>query len=213
MAFEVIIFDLDNTLYPRDSGVMQEIGRRIHVWIRDRFYVTPEEAAALRRQYLQNYGSTMNGLIVEHDIDHQDFLDFVHDIPLEEYLAPDPALDAMLASIPLRKVIYTNATTAHARRVLRTLDVERHFECVVGIDDMNLRNKFNHDAYERMLEMIGARGPTCIMVEDSVYNLSPAKALGLTTILVDGEPSEYADIEVESVLEVGAVVDRLLERG
>ncbi len=211
--FEVVIFDLDNTLYPRDSGVMQEIGRRIRVWICDRLRVAEAGAAVLRRRYLQNYGSTMNGLIAEHDIDFRDYLDFVHDIPLEEYLAPDPALDAMLISIPLRKVIYTNATTAHAHRVLQTLDIEDHFEHIVGIDDMDLRNKFNHDAYERMLGLIGARGPAGIMIEDSAHNLSPAKDLGLTTVLVGGESSEYADFEVRSVLEVGAVIDRLLERG
>jgi len=208
MVFELVIFDLDNTLYPRGSGVMKEIGHRIQLWLCERLDLTWEEAIEVRADYLHRHGTTLGGLIAERGIAPRDYLDFVHDIPLEEYLSPDPALDAMLSSIPLRKVIYTNATARHARRVLRALGVTEHFERVIGIDDMGLRNKFNHDAYERMLSLIGAQGPVCFMVEDSPRNLLPAKALGMTTILVDAEPSEYADFEIDSVLEVGHVIDK-----
>jgi putative hydrolase of the HAD superfamily len=212
MSFEYIIFDLDNTLYPRDSGVMGEIGRRIQAWLCDRLGLTWQEAVDLRRDYLNRHGTTMGGLMTEHDIEVDEYLDFVHDIPIEDYLTTDPALVQMLKKIPLRKVIYTNATSEHGRRVLQALGVVDQFECIIGIEEVGLRNKFNREAYTRVLALLKTAGPACIMVEDSARNLQPAKELGLTTILVDGEDEVSADFSVKSVLEVGQVVNRLLGR-
>ena len=210
MTLKFIIFDLDDTLYPRDSGLMQEVGRRIQTWLCNHLGLAWEAAVALRRDYYQRYGTTMGGLIAEQDVDVHDYLAFVHDIPVEEYLGPNLALDTMLASIPLRKAVYTNSTSEYGWRVLRALGVAGHFEQVIGIEEAGLRNKPYHDAYECTLALLGARGSECIMVEDSARNLRPAKALGMTTVLVDAEPNENADFVVESVLEVGRVVSGLL---
>ena len=214
-SVKFIIFDLDDTLYPRHNGLMQEVGLRIQVWLRDHLGLTWEEAIALRHQYFQQYGTTMGGLVAEHDVDVHDYLTFVHDVPVEEYLGPDPALAAMLDSIPLRKVVYTNATSAYAWRVLRALGVADQFEQVIGVEEVGLRNKINRDAYERMLALLGAQGPECIMVEDSARNLQPARALELTTILVDALPDEAAqrsrhvEYVVGNVLKVGQVVAQI----
>ena len=206
MALKFIIFDLDDTLYPRNSGLMQEVGHRIQLWVCNHLGLTWEEAVALRREYFHRYGTTMGGLIAKHDVDAHDYLVFVHDIPVEEYLKPNPALDVMLASIPLRKAVYTNATSEYGWRVLRALGVAGHFERVVGIEEVGLRNKPYRDAYERMLALLGAQGPECILVEDAARNLRPAKALRMTTVLVDAEPDEGVDFVVGNVLEVGQVV-------
>ena len=227
MALKFIIFDLDDTLYSRDNGLMQEVGRRIQLWLCNHLGLSWEEAILLRRDYFHRYGTTMGGLIVEHDANTHDYLAFVHDIPVKEYLGPNPALAAMLGSIPLRKAIYTNATAEYAWRVLRALGVDDHFEQVIGIEEVGLRNKPYLDAYERVLARLGVQGPECIMVEDSARNLGPAKALGLTTVLVgaggstepagraSGQglaevPGESVDFVVGSVLEVGQVVRDLL---
>jgi putative hydrolase of the HAD superfamily len=218
MALKFIVFDLDDTLYPRDNRLMQEVGRSIQRWLCEHLKLTWEEAAVLRRRYFQQYGTTMGGLVAEHDVDVHDYLAFVHDVPVEEYLDPNPALAAMLDGIPLRKAIYTNATVEHARRVLRALGVADHFEQVVGIEEVGLRNKPYRDAFERMLALLGVQGPECVMVEDSVRNLRPARALGLTTVLVgaDGSaetaevPGGSVDFVVGSVLEVGQVVAQVL---
>ena len=225
MALKFIIFDLDDTLYSRDIGLMREVGRRIQMWLYDHLGLTWEEAAVRRGEYFRRYGTTLGGLVAEHDVDVHDYLAFVHDVPVEEYLDPDPALAAMLDGIPLRKAIYTNGTVEHARRVLRVLGVADHFEQVVGIEEVGLRNKPYRDAYERMLALLGVPGPECVMVEDSERNLWPAKALGLTTVLVDADGSlaraacsaeladnlgGCADFVVAHVLEVGPVVARVL---
>ncbi len=221
MALKFIIFDLDDTLYPRRSGLMQEVGRRIQSWLCNHLGLAWEEAIAVRRDYFHRYGTTMGGLIAEHGVDVHDYLTFVHDFPVEEYLGPNPALAAMLDSISLRKAVYTNATSEYGWRVLRTLGVADRFERVIGIEEVGLRNKPYRDAYETMLALLGAKGPECIMVEDAARNLRPAKALGLTTVLVDVDgsaglaevPGEGVDFIVGSVLEVGQVVRNLVRGG
>jgi putative hydrolase of the HAD superfamily len=218
MCFEFIIFDLDNTLYPPGSGVMETIGHRIHVWLCRELDLTWEEATGLRREYLRQHGTTMGGLMSEHGVDVDHYLDFVHEIRIEEHLEPNPALVEMLERIPLRKAVYTNATSAHGRRVLRTLGVYDQFERIIGIEEVGLQNKYNRKAYERMLALLGTEGQACVMVEDSPRNLPPAKAIGMTTILVGaGRTSEQIDVAedvidfaVGSVLDVEQVVDQLL---
>jgi putative hydrolase of the HAD superfamily len=220
MALKFVIFDLDDTLYARDRGLMQEVGRRIQLWVCEHLGVSWEEAIGVRRDYFRRYGTTMGGLIAHHNVDVHDYLLFVHDIPVEEYLGPDPALTAMLDSIPLRKAVYTNATSEYGWRVLRALAVADHFERVVGIEEVGLRNKAYRDAYERMLALLGVQGPECIMVEDIARNLRPAKTLGLTTVLVDADgstglaeiPDDSVDFVVGNVLEVERVVSDFLER-
>ncbi len=218
MSFEFIILDLDDTLYPRGSGVMEEIRRRIQQWICDQLDASWEEATDLRDEYLRQYGTTMRGLMTEHDVDVSRYLGFVHDIQIADYLEPDPALVEMLAGIPLRKVVYTNATSEHARSVLRALGAADQFERIIGIEEVGLRNKRSREAYERMLALLDADAEACVMVEDSPRNLVPAKGLGMTTILIDaGEgggfddiPESSVDFTVEDVLQVGKVVDAIL---
>jgi putative hydrolase of the HAD superfamily len=215
MPFEFILFDLDNTLYSRESGLLQQIGRRIQLWLCEHLGVGWEQAALVRRDYFVRYGTTLNGLLIEDDVDAHDYLTFVHDVPVETFLSPDPALAAMLASIPLRRVIYTNATTEYSGRVLHALGVADLFERVISIEDVGLRNKLYREGYEYVLRLLNAAGPQCIMVEDSDRNLIPAKALGMTTVLVGqgdgiGSPDGGVDYAVQSVMDVGWVVSRLL---
>lgn len=209
--FTWLICDLDDTLYARETGLMQEVGRRIQAWVVKHLRLSPEEAFALRRQYVERYGTTLGGLLAEHCIDARDYLTFVHDIRVEEYVRPDPALRAMLARIPLRKAIYTNSTAEYSRRVLNALGVADLFERVIGIEEVGLRNKPYLDALEHALALLEACGPECIMVEDSIRNLQSAKALGLTTILVGTElPTADVDYIVGSILEVEKIVAALL---
>lgn len=193
---------------------MEAIGQRIHIWLSRELDVTWEEATDLRRDYLRQHGTTMGGLMSEHAIDVPHYLGFVHDIEIEEHLEPNPALTEMLERISLRKVIYTNATSAHGRRVLRALGVDEQFERIIGIEEVGLHNKFNRKAYDRMLALLGASGPECVMVEDSPRNLLAAKAVGMVTILVRAERDDvhedFIDFVVEDVLDVERVVDQLL---
>jgi len=214
MPLEVVIFDLDNTLYHGDSGLLQEIGRRIRVWLQRAMGISPDEAARIQKDYYTRYGTTMGGLVVEQqDLDVYDYLEYVHDIAVESYVGADSQLAAMLDALALRKVVYTNATSEYGWRVLRALGVDDHFEQVVGIGEVNLRNKVYRDAYEHMLRLISAHSRRCIMVEDWVSNLLAAKELGMITILVGTERADHVDYVVDSVLDVEHVVRKVLCAG
>jgi putative hydrolase of the HAD superfamily len=206
-----IIFDLDETLYPRSAGLFDVISRRITHWVQRELGLTSGEAAALRQVYLRQHGTTLGGLIANQQVgDVESYLAFVHDVPVERYIGLNPALATMLAAIPLRKVIFTNATAEHGRRVLRALGVGDQFERLVGARETGLVNKPRPEAYHKLLLLLQARGPDCILVDDRAVNLRPAKALGMTTVLVDSAPDEGVDFVVEDVLEVGPLVARLL---
>ena len=192
--FRFLIFDLDETLYPRQAGLMQEIGVRINRYLIENLRLSQDQANELRRRYYQQHGTALRGLVVEQpDVDPEDYLHFVHDICLTDYLEPDPALAEMLRSIPLTKVIFTNATTEHARNVLQILGVADQFADIVDVRRVEYVSKPNAEAYGRLLRILQASGDECILIEDSARNLLPGKALGMTTILVDNDDCAQVD--------------------
>lgn len=209
MTIRYLIFDLDETLYRRDAGVMQTISRLIRQYIVERYGLTYEEADALARRYHAQYGTSMRGLLLHNNLDPDDFLAYVHNFPLEDKLSPDPALDAMLASLPGTKVIFTNADRRHAERVLERLGVRHHFSQIVDVTAVNYISKPNPQAYQLCLQRLGARPEECVMIEDSGRNLAPAAALGITTVLVDGAPEETADYRIDDILALPAVIETI----
>lgn len=209
-TFQHLVLDLDDTLYPRRTGLMEEIVRRIFLYMTEQMGLSPDIAVEMRQRFNAQYGTVLRGLQIEHGIDPADYLAFVHAIPLENYLAPDPALDAMLGRIPLRKAIFTNADAAHARRVLNRLGVARHFPVIVDIHAVEFHCKPRPEAYRRMLDLIGGVGEACIMVEDSARNLAPARELfGITTVLVDGAKPEGVDYAINHLVELEPLLLRL----
>lgn len=211
--YQHLIMDLDETLYPRRAGLMAEIGRRIPLYMVQRMGFAPDEADAVRKRLFVQYGTSLRGLQLEYHIDADDYLHFVHDVPLEDYIAPDPALDAMLGRIPLKKAIFTNADTAHARRVMERLGVMHHFPIVVDIHALDYNCKPIPQAYQRLLDILGARGEACILVEDMPRNLRPARELfGMTTVIVDGERADGVDYAIPDLMRLEELINRLMAR-
>ena len=209
--YTTIIFDLDETLYPRTAGLMQEIGARITRYLIERMHYSPEDAHIKKARYYDKYGTSLRGLMAEETVDSEDYLRFVHDIDIARYIGPAPQLDAMLAHMPLRKIVFTNATVEHARRVLDLLGIIRHFERIIDIRAVDYVSKPDPGAYRRILDLIGAQAGECMLVEDNPRNLQPARALGMKTILVDHADCAEVDFCVNTVLQVGDVVRRILD--
>lgn len=205
---QVLLIDLDDTVYPSDCGLMKEVGRLILRYMVERMGIPPEEAVTLRRQYYLQYGTTLRGLQEHHQVDTEDYLDFVHQIPLERYLRPDPELDAALATIPQEKVIFTNATAEHAWKVLELVGIRHHFRRVVDLRALRYVNKPDPGAYLRALALLGVPAEACALVEDSVRNLRPAKVLGMATVLVgqDGADEEEVDVAIRRLADLPAAL-------
>ncbi len=131
------VFDLDNTLYPHHLNLWQQVDERIRDYIADFLKVSRDEAFRVQKDYYKRYGTSMRGLMTEHGMAADAFLDFVHQIdhsPLE----PNPALGAALAKLPGRKLILTNGTRKHADAVMKRLAVHDHFEDVFDITPPDL---------------------------------------------------------------------------
>jgi putative hydrolase of the HAD superfamily len=209
--FQYILFDLDETIYPKESGLMDVIDGRILLFMTQKVGIPADDAPTKKRIYYQQYGTTLRGLIEEHHIDPLEYLHFVYDINPRDFFGPSPPLNYMLQNMPLSKVIFTNADAAHSERVLGALQVRAHFEMIIDIQAINFKSKPDPLAYKRALEILNVSGASCIMVDDKPRNLIPARDLGMTTILVGDDCNSIAiDYTVPTVFHVENILKKLL---
>jgi pyrimidine 5'-nucleotidase len=180
-----ILFDLDDTLYPNTNGLWEAIGERINLFMANRTNIPEHHVSRVRDEFLHSYGTTLNGLVANYQIDPHEYLDYVHDVPLENYIQSDPALQKMLSLIQQRKIIFTNSDSSHAARVLKILGVESHIEKILDIVALDFTNKPKPQAYVRAMEIANIDQPGSILfLDDRVDNLLPAAAIGMKTVLV-----------------------------
>jgi putative hydrolase of the HAD superfamily len=205
----VLFFDLDNTLYPQSLGVVARIDQRINEYLRLRLGVAADEVDAVRRRFWAEHGTTLRGLMVRHAVDAADYLSFVHDVELDDLLRPEPALRPMLARLPGRKAVFTNASRVHASRVLAALGLEGAFEVVIALEDLGYVPKPATEAFRSALDRLGERsGERSTMIDDIPANLRGAKRAGMRTVWVTdrGEVDESIDHVVATVLELEAIL-------
>ncbi|HVQ82118.1 MAG TPA: pyrimidine 5'-nucleotidase [Pseudolabrys sp.] len=176
------MFDLDNTLYPRHLNLWQQVDERIRAYVSDFLKVSKDEAFRLQKNYYKRYGTTMRGMMTEHGMSPDAYLDFVHRI--DHSLQPNPALGAALEKLPGRKLILTNGTRKHANAVMRKLEIHHHFEDVFDIAAANLDPKPLPQVYQRFLARHGVDPAKAAMFEDLARNLETPHALRMTTVLV-----------------------------
>ena len=209
--YKVVLFDLDQTMYPHGCGIMQVIGERVTDVLSKELQISREEAKVVRHRFYLEYGTSLRGLYVEHGVQPEKYFAYVHDVPLRDFISSDNRLDELLDSIPLRKVIFTNADDAHAFRVLDVLDVRHHFDTIVDITKMhNYVCKPHEQAYHRALELVEASPESCIIVEDTPHNLDVPHRLGMTTILLGENGYSAADFSVPDIYGAGEVILQLV---
>lgn len=180
---EAWIFDLDNTLYPASAHLFPQIDRRMKAYIGNLLNLPPDDAFKLQKDYYWTYGTTLRGLMINHDIEPDDFLDYVHDID-HSILEPNAALEIALAQLPGRKFIYTNGSERHAINVLNRLGVTRHFDGIFDIRASNYIPKPEPAPYAEMVARHAIAPRRAIMFEDIHRNLKPAADLGMETVWV-----------------------------
>ena len=177
------IFDLDLTLYPPEANIMAQVRDRIALFVQDYFKVDSEVAHGIRYNYWQKYGTTLGGLMAEHDVEPDAYLDFVHDVDMS-LLTPDAALRALIQALPGRKMIFTNADAPYAHRVLAARGLADIFEDIFDIHRMEHVPKPSPASYAALCAQLDITPESALFVEDSAQNLVPAKALGMRTIWV-----------------------------
>jgi len=177
------VFDLDNTLYPRHANLFQQVDQRIREYVAKLLGVPHDEAQRIQKDYYQRYGTTLRGLMDEHGIQPDDFLEYVHDID-HSVVRPDPRLADAIDRLPGRKFIFTNGSRRHAEKVAERLGIPGHFEEIFDIVSSELLPKPNRETYDRFVRMSGIEPGRAAMFEDLSRNLEVPKALGMATVLV-----------------------------
>ncbi len=187
------VFDMDDTLYPRDQGLMPLVQARINAYVVEAVGLDPDSAGVLQRQFLDEHGTTLAGLMANYTIEPEHFLHDVHDVPMDG-LEPNPLLRDQLLRLPGRRFVFTNGAREYAGRVLEQLGVTDCFDGVFAIEDADLTPKPAPSTYRRMIQRFGFEPRSAAFFEDTPRNLEAAKALGMATILIgDGHGKPLGD--------------------
>jgi len=209
VKYTTIFFDLDDTLYPTSTGLWHAIKERMNIYMRDRMGFDPDEIPQLREKYYLQYGTTLRGLQANHEIDVEDYLAFVHDLPLQDYIQPNPALCKVIASLGTRNLIFTNADAPHARRVLKALELNDCFENIVDVNAVAPYCKPMPESFQIALRMASEDDPSrCVMIDDLPRTTRAAREAGLFSILYGQDtPHPDADATLNDWHNLSAVLD------
>lgn len=188
---ETWIFDLDNTLYPRHVDLFKQMNEKMSAYVSRLLDVSEEEAAKVREDYYKAHGTTLRGLMIEHNIHPDEFLEYVHDID-HSWVKPDPALAKAICSLPGKRFIYTNGTEEHALKVAERLGITDLFDEIFDIVWADLDPKPNRSPYEKLLAQTGINPKRAAMFEDLARNLEVPFDMGMKTVLI--VPSHTRDV-------------------
>lgn len=186
------VFDLDNTLYPPEARLFDQIEVKMTTWVMDALNVDRDEADRLRNHYWESYGTTLAGLMREHGVDPGPYLDEVHDISFEA-LTPDPKLAQAIHNLPGRKIVYTNACAPYAEKVLKARGLEGLFDGVFGVEHADFHPKPERAAFEKVFSIAAITPAHAAMFEDDARNLKAPHEMGMRTIHVAPkvEPADH----------------------
>ncbi|MBK1634703.1 pyrimidine 5'-nucleotidase [Rhodovulum adriaticum] len=187
------VFDLDNTLYPPQARLFDQIEQRMTAFVMEALNVTRPEADRLRHAYWAEYGTTLAGLMQIHGLAPERYLHEVHDISLD-HLNPDPDLRARITALPGRRIVYTNGSADYAQRVLAARGLDGVFDGVFGVEDADYRPKPQRAAFEAVFARGGIEPLEAAMFEDDPRNLAAPHAMGMRTVHVAPSPADAPHI-------------------
>ena len=187
------VFDLDNTLYPPSADLFGRMDTRFAAYVARLTGLDKDRALKLCAEYWDHYGSTLLGLIEHHDVDPHHFLADVHDIDIS-HLEEDPTLTAAIRALPGRRIVYTNGSENHAKRVLAARGLTRAFDAIYGVEHADFKSKPSQDAFNTIFAKDGVITQNGAMFEDEARNLAVPHAMGMRTVHVHATPDPAAHI-------------------
>jgi putative hydrolase of the HAD superfamily len=184
MRFTTLFFDLDDTLYPSSSGLWQAIKGRMTQYMCEQLFIPEADVPMLREQYFKMYGTTLRGLQQHHNVNTEEYLAYVHDVPLSDYLTPDPVVRQVLTSLPTRNLIFTNADANHAWRVLRALELDDLFDTIVDVNAIAPYCKPMPESFAIAMDLADEPDPRkCVMIDDLSRTTRAALEVGMAGLL------------------------------
>lgn len=207
-----LIFDLDETLYLPETGLLKAIDRRIDLFLQKKLALDLPEVTVLRREYFQKYGTTLRGVCEIHGIDPNEYFRHAYISEVGEYLAPDPLLHRILEDIPLCKLIFSNSPKEHITRVLKALGINRCFQEVFDLRFSDYLGKPNPFSYRLLLEALAVKAENCLFFDDQPANLETAKNMGFVTALVNKKKKGPADFWIPVIHRLPVVWEGIREK-
>ena len=180
------IFDLDNTLYSGKTKVFEQVDKKMSKYISEKLNITIEEARKIQKNYFHEYNTTLNGMIKNHKIDANEFLEFVHDIDID-FLKKDLELQKELLKLKGKKIIFTNGSRKHALNVTQKIGIDQCFDDIFDIVESNFIPKPSIEPYKKLVEKHKIDPKLCVFVEDIARNLKPAYEMGMKTVWIENE--------------------------
>ena len=180
------IFDLDNTLYSGDTKVFDQVDKKMSKFISEKLKVSIEEAKVIQKNYFHEYNTTLNGMIKNHNIDANEFLEFVHDVDLN-FLKADKPLEREISNLEGKKFIFTNGSKAHVSNVTKRIGIEKLFDGVFDIVESDFIPKPSIEPYKKIIEKFKIEPQYSIFIEDIARNLKPAYELGMKTVWIKND--------------------------
>lgn len=191
------VFDLDNTLYPPEVRLFDQIETRMTDWVMRELSVDRDKANDLRKQYWADHGTTLAGLMRLHGTDPAPYLTEVHDIDFSG-LTPDPDLAAHIKNLPGRRIVYTNGSAPYAKNVLQARGLSGLFDAVYGVEHADFHPKPDRAAFDTIVSHDGFDPSTAAMFEDDPRNLQAPHDMGMATIHVAPAPVSAPHIDLHT---------------
>ena len=180
------IFDLDNTLYSGKTKVFEQVDKKMSKYISEKLNVSIEEAKKIQKNYFHEYNTTLNGMIKNHKINADEFLEYVHDIDID-FLQKDEKLEKEIKELNGKKIIFTNGSKKHAVNVTSRIGIDQHFDDIFDIIDSEFIPKPSIKPYKKLVEKHKIDPKLCVFVEDIARNLKPAYEMGMKTIWIEND--------------------------
>lgn len=210
MSYQYLIFDLDNTLYPKESGLLDQVDRKIDQFIGLKLKIPATKISKLRHEYWKKYGTTLGGMIACHQIDPDEYIDYTYNVEITDFLKPDPLVAKVLSGLKLKKAVFSNSPLNYVEKVLEVLQIRHFFEKVYDIRFCNYLGKPNLSSYFKVLTDLKIEAKECLFVDDTPANVLGGETAGINSILLDNTlVAEGIKWRISDLMELPALIRKI----
>ncbi|MGE5606524.1 MAG: pyrimidine 5'-nucleotidase [Bacteroidota bacterium] len=209
MSYQYLIFDLDNTLYPRESGLLNQVDRRIDQFIGLKLKIPTIKIPQLRREYWKRYGTTLGGMVACHRIDPDEYINYTYNVKITEFLKPDPLLAKILAGLNMKKVVFSNSPLNYVEDVLKVLQIRDFFVKIYDIRFCDYLGKPNLSSYFKVLADLKVEGKECLFIDDTPANVVGGEAAGIGSVLLGNNSVEGVKWRISDLMELPELIMKI----
>ena len=206
------VFDLDGTLYSDLEAVFGQVSKRMTEYISKKLNLDLKKAKELQTNYFHKYNTSLNGLLIHHDVKAEEFLEYVHDIDLE-FMEKDIVLREELLKLDAKKFVFTNGSHGHVKQITKHLGIDDLFNGTFAITDSNYVPKPELTVYNKLCNKFNIKPEETVLIEDIAKNLEPAKKLGMKTAFASyGDVFDTqvsgADYDIGNIQEILSIIEK-----